>query len=68
MIFAVRRKNENNEQVMHRFKKQIQSSGVVTKVRKSKFFSKKKTKRRIRDEAVKRTEYREKNRKKILWS
>ncbi len=68
MIYAVRRKNENNEKLMRRFKKQVQQEGIVKKIRKDRYFKPKKTKVRVRAEAVKRTEYRKEKIKKILMS
>jgi len=68
MIYAVRRKNENNEKLMRRFKKQVQREGIVQTGRKNRYFTPKKTKIRIRQEAIKRAEYRAKKVEKILWS
>lgn len=68
MIYAVRKKNENNEKLMRRFKKQVQQQGVIKKVRLSRYKKKAKTKIRVRQEAVKRTEYRQKKLERILWS
>ena len=71
MIWSVRgkgRKNEGNEQLMRRFKKSIQKFGLVKYIRAIKVHTKKKTKRRLRAEAIKRTEYRAKKQERILWS
>lgn len=68
MIYAVRRKNENNEKLMRRFKKQVQQQGIVKKGRQNRYFKPEKTKVRVRQEAIKRTEYRAKKVEKILWS
>jgi ribosomal protein S21 len=66
MIYTVRRKNESNERAMRRFKKSVQD--MVRSGRQQRYYKKKKTKLRIREEAIKRTEYREKKFKKILMS
>lgn len=68
MIHAVRRKNENNERLMRRFKKQVQKFGLIKQVRSQAVHSRSKTKRRIRAEAISREQYREKKRQRILWS
>jgi len=68
MIYAVRRRNENNEKLMRRFKKQTQKQGVVKKGRQNRYFIKDKTRRRVRDEAVSRTKYRALKVQRILWS
>lgn len=68
MIYSVRRRNENNEKLMRRFKKQVQQEGVVRQGRDSRYFKSPKTKIRIRQEAIKRSYYRKKKMEKILWS
>jgi ribosomal protein S21 len=68
MIFAVRKKNENNEKLMRRFKRQIQNANIVRSTREKRYFKKDKTKSRIRDEAIKRDEYRQKKIERILLS
>ena len=68
MIWAVRDKRENNERLMRRFKKQIQKFGLIKKTRAAKIFTKAKTRRRARAEAIKRTEYRAKKMQRILWN
>ena len=68
MIWAVARKNENNERLMRRFKKQMQRAGIVRKVRRSQYHSKDKTKRRVRAEAVQRGIYRARKLQRILWN
>lgn len=67
-IYTVRRKNENNEKLMRRFKKTVQNVGVIKKVRKKRYHQPGKTKIRIRQEAIKRTEYRQKKVERILWA
>ena len=68
MIYAVAKKNENNEKLMRRFKKQVQRTGMVKKVRDARYHGKDKTKGRVRAEAIKREEYRAKKIERILWS
>jgi ribosomal protein S21 len=68
MIYAVRKRNENNEKLMRRFKKQVQKEGIVKKIRQDRYFSPDKTKARVRQEAVKREEYRAEKVKRILMS
>lgn len=68
MIYAVAKKNENNEKLMRRFKKQVQKSGLIKEVRNERYHKKPKTKVRVRAEAIKRSEYRAKKVDRILWS
>jgi len=51
-IWTVKKRNETNEQLIKRFKKQTQNARVIVKVRNEKFNQKKKTKIRIRQEAI----------------
>jgi len=53
---------------MRRAKKQIQQEGLVKSIREKQYFKKAKTKSRIRQEAQKRTEYRQEKLKRILMS
>jgi len=68
MIYAVLKKNENNEKLMRRFKKQVQKSGLIKEVRNERYHKKSKTKVRVRAEAIKRSEYRAKKLDRILWN
>ena len=68
MIYAVAKKNENNEKLMRRSKKQVQKKGIVKEIRNSRYFKKDKTKVRVRAEAIKRAEYRAKKVQRILWN
>ena len=51
-VWTVKKRNETNEQLIKRFKKQTQNARVIVKVRNEKFNQKKKTKIRIRQEAI----------------
>ena len=66
MLYNVRKKNETSDKLMRRFKRSVQKSGLVKKARAGVYFSQKKTKRRIRAEAIARTAYREKRAKERL--
>ncbi len=68
MIFAVAKKNENNEKLMRRFKKQVQKAGIVKLGRIGRYFKKAKTQVRVRQEAIQRTKNRAKKRERILWN
>lgn len=68
MIYSVRRRNENNEKLMRRFKKAVQQQGIVPKGRKNRYFKRDKTKVRVRAEAIKRDFYRKKKMERILYS
>jgi len=67
-IFACRRGNESNEALQQRFKKQLQRSGVMKLLRNRSAFRKKPNKRITRNRALKREEYRARNRKKQFYS
>jgi len=67
-IFACRRGNESNEALQQRFKKQLQKSGVMKILRNRAVFKKKPNTRITRNKALKREEYRAKNRKKQFYS
>lgn len=68
MIYCVRRKNDTNEKMLRRFKKQVQQENLVRRIRNSRYFTPAKTKSRVRDEAIMRTHYRHKKMERILWS
>ena len=57
-VWAVAKKGENNEKLMKRFKQQVQSARIILVVRTSKYHKKKKTKRRVRQEAVMASKFR----------
>ncbi|MCT4591956.1 MAG: 30S ribosomal protein S21 [Candidatus Gracilibacteria bacterium] len=57
-VWAVRKGSETNEKLIKRFKKQTQRARVIYKVRNNRYHEGVKTKRRVRDEAISREEYR----------
>ena len=65
-IAAKRRENETVEKLIHRFKKQTQSSRLVPLVRKLKHWSQAPSKRLIRQSALKREENRARRRSELL--
>jgi len=67
-IYAYRKGSESNDALMQRFKKQVQKTGLMKLLRARQAFKKKDTKRSVRLKAVKREEYRSKNRKKQFYS
>jgi len=67
-VYAVKRSNESNDGLQQRFKKQVQNLGLMKLLRGRKSFKKKPSKRMIRMRAIKREEYRAKNRKKQFYS
>jgi ribosomal protein S21 len=64
-IYAIRRENETVEKLIFRFKKQVQHSRLVQKVRDKKNWKKSPTKRLERFSALKREEYRKKRREEL---
>ncbi len=67
-IYAHRKGSESNDALMQRFKKQVQKTGLMKLLRTRKAFKKNDSKRATRMKAVKREEYRSKNRKKQFYS
>lgn len=67
-IYAKSNGKESNDALQQRFKKQLQRSGLMKLLRERSRFKKKPTKRITRNRAVKREEYRSKNRKKRFYS
>ncbi len=67
-VWAVKKRNENNEKLMKRFKKQAQSARMMIFVRIHRFHEKKKTKKRVREEAICRYDYRQIRAKERLYS
>jgi len=59
-IYSIRRENETVEKLINRFKKQVQNSRIVLKVKSKKHWVKPLTKRLIRLAAIKRSYYRKK--------
>jgi ribosomal protein S21 len=67
-IHAHRRGEESNDSLLQRWKKQVQRSDLIKILRGRKNFVKKPTKRLERTSAIKREEYRDKNRKNQFYS
>lgn len=67
-VHAHKHGDESNDALQQRFKKQVQKLGLVKLLRSRGQFSKKTTKRLQRQRALKREEYRAKNRKKQFYS
>lgn len=67
-VYAHKHGDESNDALQQRFKKQVQRLGLVKLLRERGRFKKKSTKRLTRQRALKREEYRAKNRKKQFYS
>ena len=67
-IHAHRTGDESNDRLQQRFKKQVQNSGLIKLLRSRSNFSRAKNRRIMRQAALKREEYRAKNRKKKFYS
>ena len=67
-VHARKRGDESNDRLQSRFKSQVQKKGDLKALRGKKAFSKKPTKRAVRQQALKREEYRAKNRKRQFYS
>ena len=67
-IHAHKHGDESNDALQQRFKKQVQRTGLMKLLRERSHRKKKATKRLVRQEALKREEYRSKNRKKQFYS
>jgi ribosomal protein S21 len=67
-IYAVRKGSESNDRLMNRFKKQVQESRLIKKLRDCRRYKKKGSKRLIRKKALKREWYRGKNTKQKFYS
>jgi ribosomal protein S21 len=61
MVEVEKKDKETSESLIRRFTRQIQQSGVLPKARKLRFTQKKKTKRKLREEAI----YRDKIKKEV---
>lgn len=68
MVTIVREQNENNEHLVQRFKKAVRAARFVVQMKRSRYHAKAKTKKRIREEAISRTKYRDKRRREALVS
>lgn len=67
-VHAHKRGDESNDSLQQRFKRQMQRTGLLRALRGANSLSKKPNKRAVRNRALKREEYREKNRKKQFYS
>ena len=67
-VHAHRRGDESNDSLQQRFKRQVQRTGVLKLLRTRGTLSKKPNKRLVRMKALKREEYRAKNRKRQFYS
>lgn len=67
-VHAHKHGDESNDALQQRFKKQLQRTGLMKLLREKSRHKKKPTKRLTRASAIKREEYRAKNRKKQFYS
>ncbi len=67
-IYAVKGKDESNDRLQQRFKKQVQKTGLIKLLRERGHYKKPLTRRLERLRALKREEYRQKNRKRQFYS
>ena len=67
-VHAHKRGDESNDSLMNRWKKQVQKTGLMKTLRARSIFTKKPTKRMVRASALKREEYRARNRKSQFYS
>ena len=67
-VHAHKHGDESNDALQQRFKRQLQRTGLLKLLRERSRFKKKTTKRMVRSKALKREEYRQKNRKKQFYS
>lgn len=67
-IYAVRRGSESNDRLMNRFKKQVQATRFMKTMRERSRFKKHPSRRLLRLRALKREEYRTKNKKQKFYS
>lgn len=67
-VHAHKHGDESNDALQQRFKKQLQRTGLMKLLREKSRFKKKPTKRLVRAKAIKREEYRAKNKKKQFYS
>lgn len=56
MISLKKKDSESNESLMRRFSRKVQSTGVLNRVKKAQFFTKKPKKRAVRLAAIRKTE------------
>ena len=67
-VHAHKHGDESNDALQQRFKRQVQRTGLMKLLRERSRFKKKNTKRLTRQKALKREEYRDKNRKNQFYS
>jgi len=67
-VHAHKKGNESNDALQQRFKRQVQKTGLMKLLRELGHNKKKATKRLTRQKALKREEYRDKNRKNQFYS
>lgn len=67
-IYAIKHGDESNDRLQQRFKKQVQKSGLVKKLRERNHHKRKPTKRLRRIRALMREGFRAQNRKKQFYS
>lgn len=67
-IYAVKHGDESNDALQQRFKKQVQKTGLMKLMRERSRLAKKRTRRLVRQRALKREENRTVNRKKQFYS
>ncbi len=67
-IYAVKKGSESNERLLNRFKKQVQETRLLKKLRDGMRFKGKVTKREIRIRALKREQFRAENKKAKFYS
>jgi ribosomal protein S21 len=56
MVEVSKRNNEGTDSLIRRFSRKVQQSGVLLQARKIRFYERKKSKRKLREEAQRRTE------------
>ena len=67
-IYAIKHTDESSDRLQQRFKKQVQKTGMLKKLRERGTHKRKPTRRLQRLRALKREEYRSQNRKKQFYS
>ncbi|MFH1012424.1 MAG: 30S ribosomal protein S21 [Candidatus Peregrinibacteria bacterium] len=60
MIYAVKKQNESNERLISRFKKTVQRSRILMEAKQKRYHARKTQKKRVRQAAVMREQYRKK--------
>lgn len=67
-IYAIKHGDESSDRLQQRFKKQVQKTGLLKKMRERAVHKRRLTPRLRRIRALKREEYREENRKRQFYS